>query len=254
VDHRRLGRHDLELSAIGFGAFKIGRNEGIKYATAYELPDDDAVARLLAGVLDLGVTYVDTAPAYGTSEARLGRLLPADRPAPVISTKVGETFEDGRSTHDFGAAAVRRSVERSADRLGRAVLDLVLVHSDGRDLEILGETDVAATLAALRDEGRIRCIGFSGKTPAGAAAALAWADAIMVEYHLDDRSHEAVMAEAAARGVGVIVKKGLASGRLEPAAAIRFVLDNPAVTSLVIGGLSLEHFRANVEAAERPKE
>jgi aryl-alcohol dehydrogenase-like predicted oxidoreductase len=71
----------------------------------------------------------------------------------------------------------------------------------------------------------------------------------MVEYHLRDRSHEALLAEAATRGVGIVVKKGLASGELPADQAIRFVLANPQVSTLVVGGLSLEHFRANLAAA-----
>ncbi len=49
--------------------------------------------------------------------------------------------------------------------------------------------------------------------------------------------------------MGIVVKKGLASGELPADEAIRFVLDNPHVASLVIGGLSLDHFRANLAAA-----
>ena len=81
---------------------------------------------------------------------------------------------------------------------------------------------------------------------AGAMLALDWADAVMVEYHADDTSHESVIAEAASRGVGVIVKKALASGRLDPAAAIRFVTSNPHVATAVIGTRSIEHLRANI--------
>lgn len=247
---RQLGRHGPALSAVGFGAFKIGRNEGVKYPRAYALPDEDEVARLLAGVLDAGINYVDTAPAYGVSEERLGRLLPDDDDV-VISTKVGETFAGGRSTYAFDAASVRASVERSLQRLRRDSLDIVLVHSDGNDVEVLTRTDVVPTLAALRDEGLVRRIGFSGKTVDGARTAMSWADALMVEYNLDDRSHEDVVAEAGASGVGVIVKKGLGSGRLDPAASIEFVLGNPSVTCVVVGGLSLDHIRANVKVAVR---
>ena len=75
VVSRRLGRSNLNVSPIGFGAFKIGRNAGIKYPSAYDLPDQRAVNLLLGGVLDLGITYFDTAPAYGLSEERLGRAL-----------------------------------------------------------------------------------------------------------------------------------------------------------------------------------
>ena len=77
--HRRLGRTGRHVSPIGFGAFKIGRNQGIKYASAYDLPDETAVAALLEGVLDLGINLIDTAPAYGLSEERIGRALGNDR-------------------------------------------------------------------------------------------------------------------------------------------------------------------------------
>jgi aryl-alcohol dehydrogenase-like predicted oxidoreductase len=249
VDRRRLGTTGIELSPVGFGAFKIGRNEGIKYPAGYALPTDDEVAALIDGLLDLGINYFDTAPAYGTSEERLGRALGKRSRDAVISTKVGETFEGGRSRYDFSAEGIRESVGRSLRRLGRDVLDLVFIHSNGRDLEILNDTVAVPTLEALRDEGLVRAIGLSGKTIEGARAALAWADAIMIEYHLQDRSHEPVLGEAAAAGVGVVVKKPLASGHLDPPAAIRFVLADPAVASVVVGTLSLDHMRANLVAA-----
>lgn len=247
---RPLGPTGLLVSPVGFGAFKIGRNQGTKYPTAYELPDEDAVARLLNGVLDAGCTQIDTAPAYGLSEERIGRAIGQRRREFVLSTKVGETFEDGRSIYEFSADAVRRSVERSLQRLRTDVLDVVLIHSNGEDRRILTNTDTVPTLQALKSQGLIRAIGLSGKTIEGARLALDWADVLMVEYHLQDRSHEAVITEAGERGLGVVVKKGLASGHLPPAEAIRFALSHPHVTNLVIGGLNLDHFRENLRTAE----
>jgi aryl-alcohol dehydrogenase-like predicted oxidoreductase len=110
---------------------------------------------------------------------------------------------------------------------------------------------VVATLQQLKAQGLIRAIGFSGKTVEGAHASLRWADVLMVEYHLEDRSHEDVIAQAASQGVGVVVKKGLASGRLPAEQAIEFILANPGVSSLIIGGLNLNHIRSNVEVARR---
>lgn len=248
--HRRLGHSGLELSPIGFGAFKIGRNQGIKYAHEYELPTDEEVSRLVNGVLDLGINYIDTAPAYGTSEERVGRALRHRKADFLVSTKVGETFRNGKSRFDFSEKSVLASIEQSLERLQTDRLDIVFVHSDGRDLEILQHPELMRTLIDLRMAGVIRTLGFSGKTVQGAVAALFRFDVIMVEYNLEDRSHEDVIAEAAERGVGVIVKKGLASGRLPAHEAIQFVLSNPNVTSMVIGGLNLEHFRENVRAAE----
>jgi len=250
MDSRPLGRTGLNITPIGFGAFKIGRNQKIKYAQPYDLPSDRATANLLEAVLDAGINYIDTAPAYGTSEERLGRLLPDDGRDCILSTKVGETFGNGKSHYAFDAASVTASIERSRERLKRDQLDCVFIHSDGRDLEIQQDTDVVATLQGLKDAGLIRAIGFSSKSTAGATLALEWADAIMVEYHLNDTSHDQVMRDAFNRRVGVVVKKGLASGKLSPEESIKFVLAHPAVTSVVIGGLDIEHIRQNIRTAE----
>lgn len=246
---RSLGQTGIQLSPIGFGAFKIGRNQGIKYPTVYDLPDDAATEHLLNGVLDLGINLIDTAPAYGRSEERIGRFLSRRRKDFILSTKVGETFENGQSTYDYSAASIRDSVHGSLKRLRTDVLDLVFVHSRGDDEAILTQTDVVPTLQSLRDAGLIRFLGMSGKTPAGARLAMDWASVLMVEYHLNDTSHEPIMAEALHRGIGVVVKKGLASGQLPPATAIPFVLNNPAVASLIIGGLNLEHLKDNLHLA-----
>jgi len=251
VDRRRLGRTGLDVSPIAFGAFKIGRNRGTKYLHGYDLPDDEAVDRMLNGVLDLGINLIDTAPAYGLSERRIGRALSHRRSEYAISTKAGESFHDGRSTYDFSSSAIRRSVQQSLERLSTDVVDILLLHSNGEDLAILKETDAVETLLDLRSAGLARAVGFSGKTVDGAYAALAWADVLMVEYHLQDRSHEGVVAEAAAADVGILVKKGLASGRLDPAQAVRFVLSNAAVGSLVIGSLSLDHLSDALAAVQR---
>ncbi len=237
----------IPRSPVGFGAFKIGRNAGTKYEHAYDLPNDDAVERLLNGVLDLGIDYIDTAPAYGTSEERIGKMISHRRREFVLSTKVGEFFENGVSRYDFSAEAVRKSVETSLRRLRADVLDLVFIHSSRDDLRVVEHTDAAPTLMSLRDAGLIRGIGLSGYTAEGFRAALPWSDAVMVEYHGDHMILASVIEEANKQGTIVIVKKALASGRLSPSQALAFVLGNPAVTSIVVGSLSLDHIRENLE-------
>lgn len=246
---QRVERSILGVSPIGFGGFKIGRNQKIKYPEPYDLPGQKEVDRLLNGVLDLGINYIDTAPAYGSSEERIGLALSSRRQEFVLSTKVGEIFENGMSRYDFSEKAVSHSVHRSLKRLKTEAIDIVFIHSHGNDLDILEHTGAVAALEALKQEGLIREIGLSAKTPEGARSALAWAGAILVEYHLQDRTFEPVIAEAAKSRVAVLVKKGLASGRLPAEPAICFVLGNPGVTSLVVGGLNLEHMRTNVAIA-----
>ena len=125
-----------------------------------------------------------------------------------------------------------------------------LMHFARFDVAVLQQTPVVETLQALKRAGQIRAVGLSGKSVAAARMALDWADVLMVEYHADDVSHAAVIAEAAARGVGVLVKKGLASGRLPAAEAIPFVLRTPGVCDLVVGGLSLDHMLENIRHAD----
>ncbi|HEY3243384.1 MAG TPA: aldo/keto reductase [Phycisphaerae bacterium] len=239
------------VSPISFGAFKIGRNEGIKYPAGYALPTDAETERLLNGVLDLGINLIDTAPAYGTSEERIGRCIAHRRKEFLLSTKVGETFESGRSSYDFSRDAIARSIERSLDRLRTDVLDLVFIHSDGSDLQILEHTDAVPTLLDLRRRGLIRGIGLSGKTIAGARAALAWADALMLEHHPADRTFELILAEAGAGGISLLVKKPLASGNISPEVALPFILENPHVSSVVLGSLNLDHLRQALDIARR---
>src|SRR5579872_2423253 len=189
---RRLGKTGLAVSPIGFGAFKIGRNEKTKYSAPYPLPDEQQVDRLLNGVLDLGVTHIDTAPAYGLSEERIGRTLAHRRNEFTLSTKVGEIFEQGQSRYDFSSAAVRASVEQSLRRLRTDVVDLVFIHAHAADVEIQQSSDVVPTLCELKQQGLVRAIGLSGKTEAGARLALDWADVLMVEYHLHDQSQAGI--------------------------------------------------------------
>ncbi len=240
-------------SPLGYGAFKIGRNVAAKYDRAYELPDDATVEKLLSGVLDLGINYIDTAPAYGTSEERIGKSIAHRRREFILSTKVGEFFDEGVSRHDFSTAAIRQSVEASLRRLRTDVLDLVFIHASRDDLRILDQTDVVATLMSLRDAGQVRGIGLSGYTAEAFRAALEWADAVMVEYHPGEESLALVIDEAHARGVAVIVKKALASGRLPPSTALSFALRNPAVTSVAVGSLSLDNLRENVRIAQETR-
>lgn len=246
---RRMGHTGLQVPALGFGAFKIGRNQEVKYPTSYDLPDEATVSNLLNAVLDLGCTLIDTAPAYGLSEVRIGRAIGHRRSEFVLSTKVGETFENGRSRYDFSPKAVRESLDRSLRNLRTDVLDIVFIHSNGEDRQIIEQTDTVSILQEYRARGLVRAIGLSGKTMEGAILALGWADTVMVEYHLEDSSHDPVIKQAAGLAIGVFVKKGLSSGKLPPGESIRFVLDNPGVTSLIVGGLNFDHFKDNWQTA-----
>lgn len=258
MEMRALGRTGLRVSAVSLGTVKLGRNRGVKYPEPFDLPSDEEARDLLAVAAELGINLLDTAPAYGASEERLGRLLAGFPGVFHVSTKVGEEFEDGQSRFDFSPEHARRSVERSLRRLGRETLDVVLVHSDGSDVEIVERAGTLDALADLRREGKVRAFGLSAKTVAGARAAMAGSDVLMLTLHPGDTAMLPVVREAHAAGVGVLVKKALRSGHLgaddgeDPVeASMRFVLREPGVSSVVTGTINPAHVRHNVAAAAR---
>lgn len=242
---RRFHALGRDVAPIAFGSFKIGRNEGIKYAQGYELPSMEESRALLHAACDLGIDIIDTAPAYGLAERRIGQALVARRDSLVIATKVGEQFANGRSEYDFSRASVERSVRESMQRLCTDRLDVVHVHSDGSDLAILRDGGAIAALEDARARGHVGAIGFSPKTADGAMACLGDARiaSLMLEYHPRDTSMAAVMDRCASQDVAVLVKKPLASGTIAPAEAIPFVLAHPAVTAAVVGSLRVGHLR-----------
>lgn len=248
---RELGRTGIGVSLLGLGTVKFGRNEGVPYPAPFELPSDRDLARLLGVAHDHGIDLLDTAAAYGTSEERLGKLLRGKRHLWVLCTKVGETFVDGKSHFDFSATGVRRSVERSLARLRTDVLDIVLVHSDGNDLAVLRNGETLDTLATLKRSGSIRAYGVSHKTAEGGFEAIAHTDVVMTTFNPDDATMAPVIARAAHRGCGVLIKKALASGTLDVAAraaSLRAAAQLAGVSSIVVGTIDPVHLEENVAA------
>ena len=255
---RPLGSSPLQVSPLGLGTVKFGRNQGIKYPRGFALPRDQEIRDLLALARELGINLLDTAPAYGSSEERLGKLLPGPRQNWVIVTKVGETFSDGRSRFDFSATATCASVERSLKLLRTDWLDAVLIHSNGDDSRILREEGALATLLDLKAAGSIGAVGISTKTIAGGLLALQQCDLVMVTYNPRQPADAAVIRAAHEARKGVLIKKALLSGHVDElgdedpvAASLGFVFQQPGVSSVVVGTLDPDHLRANAAAVAR---
>lgn len=247
VELRPLGRTSLEVSALALGTVKFGRNTGVKYPTSFELPTDAQAASLLAYAAELGINLIDTAPAYGTSEVRLGNLLRGQRQRWLLCTKVGETYANEVSSYDFHPDAVRKSVERSLTRLNTDYLDIVLIHSNGDDAGIL-EGDTLDTLMSLRDAGKIRAVGLSHITVAGGLRAIELgADVLMTTLNFQEREQLPVIEQALQNGCGVLVKKALGSGH-QGLESLRYAAQQPGVSSVVVGTLDPQHLQANADA------
>jgi len=252
----------LQVSPLGLGTVKFGRNTSVKYPGGhFELPTDEAAAALLELAQAEGINLIDTAPAYGISEQRLGGLLDGQRDKWVLGTKVGEEFDGESSHYDFSAEHTRRSLERSLERLRTDHLDIVYIHSDGNDLAVL-EQGVLPTLLQCRDEGMITAVGMSTKTAEGGIAALeAGCDLIMAMYHPWHLDELPALDHAATLGKSVVIKKAFASGHfgeldegVDPVRhSLEFIFQHPAVASVIVGTINPDHLRSNCAAVPRQK-
>ncbi|MGW0824699.1 aldo/keto reductase [Streptomyces sp. NPDC002845] len=171
---RTLGRSGIDVSALGFGCWAIGG----EWQTPDGQPlgwgkvDDDESVRAIRRALDLGVTFFDTADAYGTghSERLLGRALGKRRDDVVVATKWGNLFDERTRTadgQDDSPAHARRALTASLERLGTDRVDLYQLHISDADPE---------RAAQLRDaceefvrEGLVRAYAWSTDDPARAA-------------------------------------------------------------------------------------
>ncbi|WP_260293611.1 aldo/keto reductase [Sedimenticola hydrogenitrophicus] len=255
MNWRELGRTGIKISPLGLGTVKFGRNEQVKYPSHFEIPDDRNVRNLLAQAQSLGINLLDTAPAYGSSQERLGRLLPGPRSDWVIVSKVGEFFERGQSRFDFGYQTTIAVVEQSLRTLNSDYLDAVLIHSDGNDIAILEREGALDALRTLKQRGLIRAHGMSSKSIAGGLRVVEEMDIVMATCNLAYNQELPVLQAAAANNKGVLIKKGLQSGHIPGVQGVeesmRFVFSQPGVSGMIVGTINPDHLRDNARILER---
>lgn len=253
---RSIAQTGIDVSVLGLGTVKLGRDEGVKYPERFSIPDDAAVRELLALAQSLGINLIDTAPAYGSSEERLGQLLAKQRQQWIICTKAGEEFEHGASSYHFRPEQIRACVERSLKRLRTDYLDIVLIHSDGNDLDIIDNFGALDVLSDLKKQGLIRASGMSTKTVDGGIRAAQLSDIVMATLNLDYRDELPVFDFCAQNAKSVFVKKAFGSGHLFSGAnalqdTMDLTLNAKGATSVIAGTINPKHLRENVEAAVR---
>lgn len=241
-----LGSCGLQVSQLGLGTVKFGRNTGVKYPYSFAIPDDDYLKKLLNTAKEFNINLLDTAPAYGNSEDRLGKLLKEDRKDWIICSKVGEEFHNGESIFNFTKNYIIKSVERSLKRLNTDHLDILLIHSDGNDEEIINKFAVFEILQYLKQHGLIRSFGMSIKTVAGGLLTVKLADVVMLEYNINYLEQHPVIIAAAKNKKGVLIKKAFGSGHLAVKPNLELIFNMPGIHSTIIGTINLDHLTENV--------
>ena len=261
---KNIAETGLAVSPLGLGTVKLGRTAGVKYPGSFKIPDDVQTLKLLSEASELGINLIDTAPSYGNSEQRLGQLLPKLNREWVIATKVGELFNAdlAQSHYNFTAEFIKQSVVQSLKNLRRDVLDIVLIHSDGNDQYIIQHLGVLEILNDLKQQGLIRATGMSTKTVNGGLLAIQQSDIAMVMHNSGYQDEQAVLDQAATSNKAVFIKKALNSGHLASSSSVTdpvqasfdSIYQNPAVTSIVIGTITLSHLTSNVSKAVKALE
>ena len=150
---RRLGSQGLMVSELGLGCMSM--------SWAYGTADDQESLATLDSALELGITFFDTAEAYGPymNEELLGRAFKGRRDRVIIATKFGFRIEGGKlAGTDSRPEHVREVAEASLRRLGTDYIDLFYQHRVDRTVPI---EDVVGTMAELVREGKVRFLGLS---------------------------------------------------------------------------------------------
>src|SRR5579871_1881604 len=199
MEKRRLGKTNIEVTALGLGGAEIGRQH---------VPEK-IVERLLNGALDAGLNVIDTAECYRKSEEMIGNTVSHRRKEYYLFTKCGHS--SGLNMPNWDIGTLEKSIDRSLKRLKTDYIDVIQLHGCSRRL--LQRGDVIAVLQRARDAGKVRYIGYSGDSKDALYALKCDAfDTLQTSLSIADQEClDLTLPVAAAKQVGVIVKRPIAN-------------------------------------------
>jgi aryl-alcohol dehydrogenase-like predicted oxidoreductase len=221
--HRALGTGGLTVSAVGLGCMGMSQS--------YGAPDEEEAVRTIHRALDLGVTLIDTADAYGkgANEVLVGRAIRDRRAGVVLASKFGLLPNPAGGTAvevDARPARVRTCCEASLARLGVETIDLYYLHRVDPNVPI---EDTVGAMAELVREGKVRFIGLSEAGPRSIRRAHATHPiaALQSEYSLWTREPErTVFPVCRELGIGFVPFSPLGRGFLTGAVKTIETLEN----------------------------
>jgi len=210
MEYRYMGQCGLRVSAIGFGTWELG-------GTQYGPIDEGEAVKAIYRALELGVTCIDTAPAYGHGHAEevLGRALGPRRKEVVLVTKCGLDWkEDKRIYRDSSPARIIAGAEESLKRLQTDYVDLYLVHWPDPERPL---DEAMKALQEVRRSGKARYVGVSNFHVHQMEVGLKFGAlaANQVGYNLfDHRPEQEVIPFCRENGIGIMAYGPLAYGLL----------------------------------------
>ena len=231
MEYRVLGKTGLKVSRLGFGGIPIQRI------------DAEGTKALMHRLLEAGVNYIDSARGYTVSEEYIGYGLEGIRDKFILATK-------GRG---LTKQAMQKDLETSLRNFRTDYIDLYQFHNPSlEDLETI--TAPGGALEALRDAkaaGTVRHIGLTAHSTQVFEKALDmdWVETIMFPYNLVENQGAELIAKCQEKNVGFICMKPLAGGAIDDASlALRYIVQNPAVTVVIPGMANEQELSQNLAA------
>jgi len=214
MQKRKLGKSDLEVSAIGLGCMRMTAGHGPVAGTKQEM------ISVMRGAVDRGINFFDTAQVYGpfVNEEFVGEALAPVREQVVIATKFGFQFNSTRDPHPSGLNSrpeyIKQTVEGSLKRLGVATIDLLYQHRVDPEVPI---EEVAGAVKDLIQQGKVRHFGLSeaGAQTIRRAHAIQPVTALQSEYSLWWKlPEEEILPTLEELGIGLVPFSPLGKGYL----------------------------------------
>ena len=229
MEYRILGKTGLKVSAIGFGGIpvqRISKQESIKVIERAE---------------ELGINFIDTARGYGISEMFIGEALKGRRENWIIASKTMVRDKEG----------MKNEVAISLNNLKTEYIDLYQFHNvrTMEDYEkILSENGAYSALEEAKVDGKVRHIGITSHSLELLKIAVESGkfESIMYPYNIVETQAEELFKRAKELNIGVIAMKPMAGGALtDGTIAMKFILENEAITTAIPGMASIEEVEEN---------
>lgn len=232
MEYRQLGKTGLNISRVGFGGIPIQR---------IDIPKTKL---LMQEMLKKGVNYIDTARGYTVSEGYLGEALQGIRQHFILATK----------SMSRDKAGMEKDIETSLSNLRTNFIELYQIHNPKlEELEtVLAPNGAMEALREAKQSGKIGHIGLTAHSLAVFEKALELdeIETIMFPYNIVENQGEELIRRCKEKQIGFICMKPLAGGAIEDASlAIRYILQNDAVTVVIPGMAELSELEQNVQAA-----
>ncbi len=227
-----LGKTGLRIARLGFGGIPIQRI------------DAAGTRALVLKMRELGVNFIDTARGYTVSEEYLGQALVGVRDDFVLATKSMSRGKEGMA----------RDIEQSLRNLRTDYIDLYQIHNASVEQlkAVAGPGGALEALQEAKAAGKIGHIGVTAHAVEAFAYALTldWVETVMFPYNIVESQGEELIARCRTQNIGFIDMKPLAGGAIEDATlAVRYVLNNEAVSVVIPGMATEEELLQNVAAA-----